>query len=672
MSLCSISKKKDEFDVTCEAVECEVRPRQYRRFMCDFETTVYDGQEFTEVWAAACVELYTEDVSVFGSIDELWDYFKSLNTNVIAYFHNLKFDGAFILSFFLTKLGMAQAIDKTKENPAWVNVNDMRNNTFQYCISSMGAWYKIVAKVKGKYIEFRDSLKLLPFSVKQIGKSFGTKHKKLDMKYEGFRYAGCEITPEERRYIENDVLVVKEALEMMLDDGHSKLTIGSCCMDEFKRGFSKEDYEYLFPNVYEILIDENLYGQPTAGHYIHKAYHGGWCYLVRGKEGRHVNGTTADVNSLYPSMMHSESGNRYPVGMPTFWKGNYIPDAALHSTSYYFVRVRTKFRVKEGKLPCIQIKGNPLYRGTDWLDTSDVYDRRTQRYYDRYVGLDGQVKEAVVEMTLTMTDYALIKEHYDLECFEILDGCWFDSLEGIFDKYIDKYKKIKMESKGAVRTEAKLFLNNLYGKLAASMDSSFKLAYVKEDESLGYIQVSEHDKEPGYIPCGCAITSYARNFTIRAAQKNYHGLDKPGFVYADTDSIHCDIPADEIKGIRVDENDFCCWKLESSWDEALFVRQKTYAEHVVAQDLNPCDPYWDVKCAGMPERCKNLFLMSMGHGVVEDLRPLEQEFVSVKRTIDDFKVGLSVPGKLRPVNIPGGIVLKDVPFVVRENIGRAR
>ena len=33
-----------------------------RTFMADFETTVYEGQTSTEVWASACVELYTEDV----------------------------------------------------------------------------------------------------------------------------------------------------------------------------------------------------------------------------------------------------------------------------------------------------------------------------------------------------------------------------------------------------------------------------------------------------------------------------------------------------------------------------------------------------------------------------------------------------------------------------------
>ena len=38
-------------------------------YAADFETTVFKEQEFTEVWAAACVELNTENVHIFSSID---------------------------------------------------------------------------------------------------------------------------------------------------------------------------------------------------------------------------------------------------------------------------------------------------------------------------------------------------------------------------------------------------------------------------------------------------------------------------------------------------------------------------------------------------------------------------------------------------------------------------
>lgn len=671
-----------------------MKVKKFRYFMGDFETTVYKGQQNTEVWASASVELFTEDVKIFHSIDEQFNYFKSLKCNIVVYYHNLKFDGAFWLSYLLIDLKYKQAYEKLSEKELdikWLPEKYMQNNSFKYSISDKGMWYSIVIKTGGHFIEIRDSLKLLPFSVKRIGKSFGTKHKKLDMEYAGFRYAGCDITDKEKEYIANDVLVVKEALEIMFKEGHNRLTIGSCCLEEYKNicehsTKNQLTYDEMFPDVYNMVIKAEEHRYKTAGEWLRKSYRGGWCYLVKGKENKiFENGTTADVNSLYPSMMSSESGNRYPVGLPHFWCGNIIPDIALQDDKYYFVRVKTRFYIKKNMLPFIQIKSSFLYKGTESLETSDVYDSKTGEYYTHYKDKDGNVCDTRVEMVLTMTDYILLKEHYELVDFEILDGCWFYSQIGIFDEYIDKYKKIKLESKDALRELAKLFLNNLYGKMASSVDSSFKLAYVKDDKSIGFLPVSESAKKPGYIPVGSAITSYARNFTIRAAQKNYHGTDKRGFIYADTDSIHCDLKSEEIQGITVHDKDFCCWKLESCWDKAVFTRQKTYIEHVVAENCIPIDePYNNIKCAGMPQKCKDLFETSMSGdaningyedkttGAKKEWTKEEKEFLfnvetskPIKRTFNDFKVGLKVPGKLLPKRIRGGILLVETTYEMR-------
>lgn len=553
----------------------------------------------------------------------------------------------------------------------WISPWDLRNGEMIYNISSMGQWYKVVFRYKGVLITLKDSLKLLPFSVKQIGKSFGTKHKKLDMEYEGYRYAGCEITAKEREYIINDVLVVKEALEMMFASGNTSLTIGGCCLKEYKEGIGKDDWQVFFPRLDHVLIDRTIYGAETADEYIRRSYRGGWCYLVKGAENRVChNGTTADVNSLYPSMMSSESGNYYPVGMPTFWSGNYIDEKATKfENRFFFIRIKTRFKIKPGKLPFIQVKGNYRYKATEMLETSDIRDKNGN-YHSEWVDSKGEIHDTRITMTMTQTDYYLFLQHYDVSDFEILDGCWFYSTLGIFDDYIEKYKQQKIESTGAKRTEAKLFLNNLYGKMATSLNSSLKLAHIKDDGALGYDTVVQFKKDPVYIPCGSAITSYSRCFTITAAQKNFHGVDKPGFKYADTDSIHCDLPPDEIKGIAVHPVDFCCWKLESCWDVAKFVRQKTYMEHITHEDEQPIDnPYWNVKCAGMPQQCKDLFLYSMTGEIPEGakLKPEWIEWVhEKKRTLDDFTIGLKVPGKLLPRNIKGGVLLVETEFTMKE------
>lgn len=647
---------------------------KYRYFVGDFETTVYDGQLFTEVWASACVEMYTEDVHIFNSIVKQFDYFVNLNENICCFYHNLKFDGSFWLSYLLKDLGFTQAykvLNDEGTSVKWLPDKEMPNNSVIYSISEMGQWYFIKIKKNNKIIEFRDSLKLLPFSVKRIGESFKTKHKKLDIEYKGIRHAGGLITDEEKAYISNDVLVVKEALEIMFNEGHSKLTIGSCCLAEYRKTIDRKEYERFFPNIYDIELNKDEYGVENAGEYIRRSYKGGWCYLVPHKANKIIKrGCTADVNSLYPSMMSSESGNAYPVGNPTFWKGNEIPLEALAPNTYFFIRIKTRFYLKKNKLPFIQIKHSLIYKSNECLSTSDYYNKATGKYVTHWVDVDGNIRDTRVTMTLTMIDYKLFIEHYDVAEFEILDGCYFKSAVGIFDEYIEKYKKIKLESKGAKRELAKLFLNNLYGKMASNTDSSFKIARVKDDGVLGYLLIHENGKKPGYIPVGSAITSYARNFTIRAAQKNYHGVGKRGFIYADTDSIHCDLKPNEVKGITVHDKNFCCWKLEATWDEAIFVRQKTYIEHIIEQDLNPVDePFYNVKCAGMPERSKMLFMQSLqGYKPKETDEYTEEElfFLSEKRELTDFKYGLIVPGNLKAKTILGGTLLVDNYYKMRE------
>lgn len=637
------------------------RKRKWRYFACDFETTVFDGQEFTEVWSSAFCELFdeSETVTIHNCIDDTFNYFMNNADNVVLYYHNLKFDGTFWLWYIIHKTDLKPAININHLSDGFIEENKMQNNTYSYAISDMGQWYFIRIKYKDKIIEIRDSLKLLPMKLSKIGKGFKTKHQKLDMEYIGFRYAGCEITEDEKAYIKNDVLVLKEALEIMFNQNHNKLTIGACCISEFKVDYQKETYKSMFPNLSERTC--YIHRDMSVDDWIRKSYKGGWCYLKDGCENKvYYNGCTADVNSLYPSVMFSESKNKYPIGEPHFWKGNFIDEQALVNDRYYFIEIETQFYLKDDYLPFIQIKNDIHYRATEMLKTSDYYDHKTNKYVSKVIDVDGNIIDVKAHLILTCVDYNLMLEHYELKNCKIIGGCWFESVCGIFDMYIDKYRKIKINSKGAPRTIAKLFLNNLYGKFATNTDSSFKFARLYED-IYKFETVEQHEKTAGYIPVGSAVTSYARYFTITHAQKNYKH-----FIYADTDSIHCNCSVDELIDIEEHDTDFLKWKIESEWDKAIFVRQKTYIEHIIKEDKEEIEhPYYNIKCAGMNQRCKDLFNASMGEMKIEPKTEEEKEFLKVKRTITDFKRGLKIPGKLMPVLIRGGILLKNTTFEMR-------
>ena len=99
------------------------RKKQITFWACDFETTVWGEkveqekgkkQDSTEVWSAADVALYdnTETVTITHSIRDFLNRFLTMKGNNILYFHNLAFDGSFIIDFLL------------KEGWEWVHCKD--------------------------------------------------------------------------------------------------------------------------------------------------------------------------------------------------------------------------------------------------------------------------------------------------------------------------------------------------------------------------------------------------------------------------------------------------------------------------------------------------------------------------------------------------------------------
>lgn len=632
------------------------RQRKFTHYMADYETTVFEGQTFTEVWLAGLCELYTENAVITQSLDDWLESVYALRKNCVLYFHNIKFDGSFILDHLKRDKTYTEALYLGDDKKLHFKLEkELNHKEYTYLISDKGVFYNIVINYRGYIIRIIDSYKILPMSLAVLGKAFQTKHQKLDMEYEGYREANGIVKPEEIEYMKNDLFVGKECLEYMFDRGHKQTTIGSNCIKDYKSYFDKEEWNALFPNLYEMIPPDYLMEEfDSIGEYINKSYGGGWTYAdPRFKDRVVKTGITADANSLYPSMMHSSSGNKYPIGLPTFWRGN-IP-VECGDTKYYFVRFRCRFELKENHLPFISIKGNPLYKANEMLTTSQP---------NRNGVVTGD-NDGYLTLTMTCTDYQLFLEHYNVYDFTMLDGCYFTSIIGIFDEYINRYYELKQNAKTkAERTIAKLFLNNLYGRFAMYIDSSFKVAQLDGD-ILTFETVKEKEKKPGYIPIGSAITSYSRNCTIRNAQLNY---DR--FCYADTDSLHC-IGREELKGITIHESALGCWKIEKEWDVAFFHRSKTYIE---AEYDEKGKLQYEITCAGMGNKCKRIVQRALEHHdrtmciKTEELREYtsnQLEFISTGMQLTDFVKGFKVEGNLKPVRIAGGIVLREKTFNMR-------
>lgn len=545
----------------------------------DFETVV--STERTRVWLWG-LESFTSGVFEYGTdIDSFMGRLSQLSCTV--YFHNLKFDIQFILYWLLTN-GYRHVTTKFPDK-----------GCFTTLISDMGIFYSAEVKFEsGARVKFLDSYKLIPLPIQKIPKAFNLSIQKLDLDYEEIRELDHVPTDDEINYIKNDVEILIGGVKAMHDNGLSKMTAASNALNNFKSIMTKKDYDVKFPPL-TLSEDRDM----------RMSYKGGWSYVNKQYQGKMIGkGQVYDVNSMYPWAMRECV---LPYGPPVFYRGKYKEDKTY---PLYIQSLTCRFKLKKGKYPSIQLKGNMRFGDTEYIEEA--------------------VEETEI-LTLTSVDLGLFFECYDVwditwNCGYKMRGC-----RGMFDDYIDYWYNVKNEAKrtnnDALYYIAKLMLNSLYGKFGSNPLKRSKYPwYDKDNDIVRYSLMSEEESTGGYVPIASFITSYARKRIIEAA--NACG---ERFVYADTDSIH--IVGTEIPEIDIDDFKLGCFKLESEFTRAKFMRAKCYIEEINGE-LNK-------KCAGLPKKSKELFDFST------------------------MITGAEFGGKLVPVNVPGGVVLVDRKFTIK-------
>ncbi len=581
-----------------------------RKFASDFETTVSETD--CRVWAYALCEIGNVDNFIYGNnIDDFIKFCQNKKENYVLYFHNLKFDGEYIFNYLLNN---GYECIKTKK--------ERRDKTFTTLISDTGQFYsiEIFFETKNKKhinkVTIYDSLKILNFSVEQIAKDFNLPIRKLELDYKSTREKGHILTEHEIDYIRNDVEIMARALEIMFNQNLTKMTIGSDALDYYKK--MNKNFKKYFPILpYEIDKD------------IRKSYKGGFTYLNDVyKEKETADGIVLDVNSLYPSVMKYE---KLPFGEPLFFNDKYEYDLLY---PLYVQTFSCVFKIKNNKIPTIQIKNNLSFIPNEYIKSSDG---------------------DIVTLTLTNIDMELFFEHYDVSEITYHGGWKFRAIKGLFSQYIDYWSEQKINAKkdknDALYRISKLMLNSLYGKFGLNPDVRGKYPYLNEDGIVKYAMYPKETRDSIYIPVASFITSYARRKTITTSQSikdytiNKYGIDY--YIYSDTDSIHL---------LNIDENELCsfvdiddyklgAWKLESKFKRGKYIRQKCYIELGYDDKLN-------VTVAGLPKK----------------LAPLVN--------FDNFNIGFTteniseeeikkVGKKLTFKHVKGGVLLVDTDFTIK-------
>lgn len=446
-------------------------------YVADFETTneqYYLDNGYTKVWLWAICDNDDNIVSYGENIETFIEYcYKNLFGKTI-YFHNLKFDGSFILDY-LIKQGY-----EYKEN-----LKDI-DKGISCLISDMGVWYAIDVKFrKNRMVHFHDSLKLLPFKVEKIAKDFG-----LSILKEKIDYSNYVVNAETLEYIFHDVRIVAQALKIIKGEGMTKMTTASSAYNFYTTNKPKASLER-----YYCELDTNLLKE------WRQAYRGGRSQvnpMYRGKIVKNVR--RFDINSMYPYIMRYLS---LPYGEPYQYVGRDKYDFEL-------THCRIGFHIKKDSLPSLLKKGLSFAEDSYYTDT-----------------------DFIEEMWLSNIDLQLVERNYDVYFFEIIETYGFRTTNLLFNEYVDYWYAKKQQDKGAQRIVDKLMLNSLYGKFGTNIEKAHKIP-ILEDNKIKFDTSEYSEGRKYYLPVAIAIVSWAHLLIDNAIHDT--GIDN--FVYCDTDSIH--------------------------------------------------------------------------------------------------------------------------------------
>lgn len=549
------------------------------QYAADFETTTIEP---VKVWAWGITPIDNSEVFYHGdTVESFMEFIETLEKPKI-YFHNAGFDCEYIISYLLNK-GYTWLEDRKL----------LMSNCFTTLISDLNQFYCMEIKTHtGKVVKFVDSLKLIPFKIEKMAKDFGLEMQKGEIDYN--RHNNDEpITVEELDYLKRDVFILKQCLQIMFEHNLHRMTLGSNALKQFKDFYTKNQYKTFFPTP---SMEEDKVWR--------KAYKGGFTYVSEKYRGKDIgDGIVLDVNSLYPSVMYY---CKMPYGEAIHGNGKYKKE---QEHDLFIQELWCEFDLKPNKIPTIQLKGTLAFVPTEYLKSSN-----TER----------------VHLYLTSVDMGLFFEHYNVYNVEFVQYWAWKSSDKLFRKYIDYWMEIKInatkEGNKALRTIAKLMLNNLYGKFATNPICAQRKPYLK-DGVVKYETLEQEERTPLYIPVGAFVTAWARYKTITSAQKVYNR-----FVYADTDSLHL-IGTDIPKGLEIDGVKLGAWKMEAKFEKARFLRQKCYIEQIEGQ--------LKVTVAGLPDEGKK------------------------EVTWENFQPEAEYSGKLQKRHVVGGILLKETTYKIR-------
>ena len=618
----------------------------HNMYVADFETTdtnklyKYDNKTGEpiynqRVWLAGYKNLETMESKYFTSLDGFMNDILSRqeNTNREYAFHNLKYDGSYIIPW-LFENGYTVAEEKPKSKEFSVLV-DIRNN-----------WYNITIQVtKRRKITLWDMLKLFPTKLEYLPDVYGTPTKKIREDqdfYNKKRPDGYAPDDRDMLYFENDLQVPAETLNKHIEHYglRFKKTQASQAFHNFEETFKAWRWRFV---ALDNEVDET----------IRPAYWGGISYTPKHKAGKdHIDIGVMDINSSYPD---KAANRKLPYGKPIqeFGEGKH-PDMS----KFWIAEALVEFKLKsKNHLPCIPSRaiseGRPL-EIDKWVDDS----------------------KGIVKIRFSNIDYMTMHESYD---FEIIRWCW--SIHWAWKKHREvakfvnynndnkvKYNELARNEKNpakkieykTIENRSKIDNNSFYGKFGEEIIKEGKTPHLEVDDEGNDDIIWKIDREDEateynrkFLPVAIAITAWGRQQLVGMA--NILGEH---FLYCDTDSVHYLREGGQEKidkaiedgVLTIHPNKLGAWDFEGNYVRGRFLRAKCYMEEKE-------DGTIEATVAGLPAD------------------PHTGNFSKSRSCLnwDNFHIGTVIPSeksnKLRTVQTPTGAKLIPTSFKITEKVG---
>lgn len=489
---------------------------------------------------------------------------------------------------------------------------------FQYrLLMKKGVFYKLTIGSEYGEINFWDTFKIVPFSLKKGCKEFlNLELGKDGLDYEKERSLNDNLTEEEFKYIYEDVYGLSYLVKLLKINGmeiegknvkFTEMTGSGQALMEYKYTLL-QDYEcransFGNEHVYDMVdnklqrtkfftLKENQIKMkanmlfealfPIQSYFTdawqRHSYYGGlssveYDNVAKFSKKKNKHGIVLDVNSLYPFIM---SSRLLPFGSmnykPIPWKRM---DKNYQKTFPLYIQDITIYdlEVKKYKMGFLQVKDNKDFNGRECIKNNTKNGKKVTLHF---------------RLTNVLLD--LLFECYNVKAYKLGGHMSFQGANNLFKTYLDLWSKVKMESKGAKRQFAKLMQNQLYGKFG--MEGVNEITKFQNNEGVFTIEHTHQEvvSDTIYLPMATFITSYAKQYLVQAINNNYQR-----FMYCDTDSLHLYGTLEEVKGVEIGSKVYGLWDNELTFDDFVYIGSKRYAERNIETKK------WEIKCCGLSD-----------------------------------------------------------------------